>query len=123
MLARYVNFLETNQKIEIISVLDCLELTMNESIYVVKQPATEAMLETYYELDPRRSSAATRDYPSGSGAPRGVIPPKPLPTFLAKLRHWIHELRDFVVTPPPPREQVHLLVAPLLSGGGTKPSP
>jgi hypothetical protein len=73
---------------------------MNTDIYVVKQPATEAMLETYYELNH-----------------------KPSLTFLDKLRHWIHELRDYIVTPPPPREQVHLLVAPLLRGDGTKPSP
>jgi len=73
---------------------------MNTDIYVVKQPITELMLETYYELNP-----------------------KPVPTFLDKLRNWIHELRDYVVTPPPPREQVHLLVAPLLGGDGTKPSP
>jgi hypothetical protein len=71
---------------------------MNTDIYVVKQPATEAMLETYYELNP-----------------------KPVPTFLAKLRHWIHELRDYIVTPPPPREQVHLLVAPSLTGSNPSP--
>jgi hypothetical protein len=73
---------------------------MNTDIYVVKQPITEAMLETYYEMNP----------------------PKEI-SLLDKLRHWIHELRDYIVTPPPPREQVHLLVAPLLSEGGTKPSP
>jgi hypothetical protein len=74
---------------------------MNTGVYVVKQPVTEVMWETYYELDP----------------------PKSPPTLLDKLRNWIHELRDFVVNPPPPREQVHLLVAPSLDVSGTKPSP
>ena len=73
---------------------------MNTGIYVVKQPVTEAMFETYYELEPSKQT-----------------------TFLDKLRNWIHELRYFVVNPPPPREQVHLLVAPSLGGSGTKPSP
>ena len=78
---------------------------MLEQIYVIQTPTTEAMLDTYYEMEP-----AT---------------PKPSLTFLNRLRTWIHELRDFVVNPPPPREQVHLLVAPSLGGGGVgnKPSP
>ena len=81
------------------------EFIMLEKIYVIQKPNTEAMLDTYYEMEP-----AT---------------PKSSWTFLDRLRNWIHELRDFIVSPPPPREQVHVLVAPSLTGvwTGNKPSP
>ena len=75
---------------------------MQEGIYVMKSPSSEPLSDVYYELEPT---------------------PQPT-TLLDKLRHWIHGLRDFIVTPPPPREQVHLLVAPSLATlVGSKSSP
>lgn len=62
---------------------------MQEGIYVMKSPSAEPLSDVYYELEPTTQPT----------------------TLLDKLKHWIHGLRDFIVTPPPPREQVHLLVA------------
>ena len=66
----------------------------------MKSPSVEPLPNVYYELEPTH------------------IPPT---SFLGKLRNWMHELRDFIVVPPPAREQVHLLVAPSLRTESTPP--